>query len=123
MKYSYYSIIIKKLFKGYLVRKLNKLKGPALMNRKCTNETDFLMFENIKEIPYEQFYSYKDLDGGEPAHGRCSEIEPKCLILISNLELMLKPAATAGFSSSVVYCTIGLQNVLEHWWYVQKTDV
>ena len=28
-----------------------------------------------------------------------SEIESKCLILISNLELMLKPAATAGFSS------------------------
>ena len=28
-----------------------------------------------------------------------SEIEPKCLILISNLELQLKPAATAGFSS------------------------
>ena len=29
-----------------------------------------------------------------------SEIEPKCLILISNLELQLKPAATAGFSSN-----------------------
>ena len=27
-----------------------------------------------------------------------SEIEPKCLILIFNLELQLKPAATAGFS-------------------------
>ena len=30
-----------------------------------------------------------------------SEIEPKCLILISNIELMLKPAATAGFSSTI----------------------
>ena len=31
-----------------------------------------------------------------------SEIEPNCLILISNLELQLKPAATAGFSSILV---------------------
>ena len=63
LKYSYNSLKIQKIFRGYLLRKLNKLKGPALKNRECTNETDFLMFEDVKEISYEQFFSYKDVDG------------------------------------------------------------
>ena len=42
--------------------------------------------------------SYEDLDWGEPAQGRGSEIEPKCLILISNLELSLaKAGRNRGF--------------------------
>ena len=63
LKYSYFGIKIQSIFRGYMTRKLNKLKGPALINRKCTNDSDFLMFENVKEISYEQFFSFKDKDG------------------------------------------------------------
>ena len=63
LKYSFYSIKIQKAFRGHMVKKINKLKGPALKNRKCVNENDFLMFEDMKEISYEQFFSYKDDDG------------------------------------------------------------
>lgn len=62
LKYSCYSIKIQKIFRGSLVRLLNKLKGPAFKNRKCVNETDFLIFEEIKKINPEQFFSYKDKD-------------------------------------------------------------
>ena len=42
----------------------NKSHGPAFNNRKlCINETDFLTLEDISEIPYSQFFSYKDIDG------------------------------------------------------------
>ena len=30
---------------------------------KCNNSDDFLTVEDIKEIPYEYFYSFKDNDG------------------------------------------------------------
>ena len=46
-----------------------------------------------------------------------SEIEPKCLILISNLELMLKPAATAGFSSKGFYLAFDFVGS----WYEART--
>ena len=38
------------------------MHGPAIINRKCVNEQDFLTFQNVKNIPYEQFYSYRDKD-------------------------------------------------------------
>lgn len=63
LKYSYFSTKIQRVFRGHIIRNLNKLKGPALITRKCTNDSDFLMFEDMKEISYEQFFSYKDKDG------------------------------------------------------------
>ena len=61
---SSYIIKIQKFFRGNLVRKLVKLYGPGLRNRKaCTNETDFVSMDNLNEIPYNQFFSYKDVDG------------------------------------------------------------
>lgn len=72
LKYSYYTLKIQKVFRSKLVKKINKLKGPALINRKCTNETDFLMFEDVKEISYEQFFSYKDVDGFVYGFNICS---------------------------------------------------
>ena len=62
LKYSYFSTKIQSLFRGYLVRYLNYLKGPALKNRICVNETDFLMFEDISLIDYDHFFSFKDKD-------------------------------------------------------------
>lgn len=65
--YLYYSsniIKIQKVFKGYLQRYLNFLKGPALFKKKiCHNHEDFASFEEIKDIHYDQFYSYEDEDG------------------------------------------------------------
>lgn len=55
---------IQKIFRGYLVRKLFSLYGPAIVNRKmCVNESDFFTLDNISEIPFSQFYSFKDIDG------------------------------------------------------------
>ena len=63
LKYSYYSIKIQKLVKGNIIRKINKLKGPALFNKKlCVNEVDFLTLEPIKNTSYSDFFSFKDTD-------------------------------------------------------------
>ena len=53
-------------------RYLNKLRGPALRTRKCTNETDFFTLMDLKEIPEEQFISYKDNDGFTYGFDICS---------------------------------------------------
>ena len=63
LKLSYYIQKIQKIFRGHIVRYLKNLRGPALNNRKCTNETDFFSLQEINEIPEEQFISYKDKDG------------------------------------------------------------
>jgi hypothetical protein len=63
LKYSYYSSKIQKMVRGNFVRTLNNLKGPAYKNRKCINDSDFLMFEKIKNINGHQFVSFKDKDG------------------------------------------------------------
>jgi hypothetical protein len=72
LKYSYYGQKIQKVFRGSIVRRLNKLKGPAYLNRNCINETDFLMFENVKSINNEQFFSFKDKDGFVYGFNICS---------------------------------------------------
>jgi hypothetical protein len=55
---------IQKVVRGFLHRKLIKLRGPAFEKRNiCTNETDFFTMDEMHEIPCEQFYSYKDIDG------------------------------------------------------------
>ena len=57
-------IKIQRVFRGYLQRKLIKLRGPAFNNRSlCTNEMDFYTMDDMDEIPMNQFYSYKDNDG------------------------------------------------------------
>jgi hypothetical protein len=66
-KYLYFSsyiIKIQKRFRGYIVKKYNKLHGPASLNRKiCTNIDDFISMEPIEEIKFHQFISYEDTDG------------------------------------------------------------
>jgi len=70
--YSYFIIKIQSKFRGYIRRKLNKLKGPSLFTRKCTNETDFFTLENLDKIPYEQFFSFIDKDGFTYGFDICS---------------------------------------------------
>jgi len=63
LRLSFYTLKIQKKWRGYLRRSMNALKGEACFNRKCTNSTDFLTLDNIENIPYKQFFSYRDEDG------------------------------------------------------------
>jgi len=61
------TILIQKYVRGFLQRKINKLRGKALFQRKlCTNTEDFLSFESISNIHPNQFFSFKD---GEFTYG------------------------------------------------------
>lgn len=54
-------IKLQNLWKKYLLKKCNILKGPALFKRKkCVNSIDFFTMDEITHIPYEQFFSFKD---------------------------------------------------------------
>ena len=51
---------IQSVTRGNFVRALDKMKGPALYNRKYVNSNDFLMFEEIKSISNNQFLVSND---------------------------------------------------------------
>lgn len=65
--YLYFSFLAKRLqkwYRGIIVRKFICFFGNALLNRKsCTNVTDFITLEDLTEIKFPQFFSYKDKDG------------------------------------------------------------
>ena len=64
MRLSFYITKIQKVFRGNLQRKYIGLHGPALYKRDiCTNNSDFFTMEELKDIDYLQFFSYKDIDG------------------------------------------------------------
>lgn len=60
LKFSNFAIKIQRVFRGHLIRYLDKLKGPGI--EPCVNETDFYTLENLKELDKSQFYSFKDKD-------------------------------------------------------------
>jgi hypothetical protein len=52
---------IQRIYRGYLVREIIKLRGPAFKNRSlCVNDTDFVSMDKINEIPDMNFFSYAD---------------------------------------------------------------
>jgi hypothetical protein len=54
-------ILIQRIFRGYIVRKMKTLHGPAINNRSiCSNETDFATMEPLSEIENTYFFSYTD---------------------------------------------------------------
>ena len=60
---SNYAIKIQKICRGKLQRDYNRLHGPAFLKRElCTNNTDFFTIENLSELPFSHFFSYKDHD-------------------------------------------------------------
>jgi len=64
LRLSYFIIKIQKVFKGFLQRKYNKIKGPGFKKiHLCTNHSDFITMEELKNIKHSQFFSYKDDDG------------------------------------------------------------
>lgn len=63
LKLSFYLIKIQKLFRGNLIRKFIKIHGPAFKDKKnCTNSSDFITLEDINNLHFLQFFSYKDKD-------------------------------------------------------------
>ena len=61
LKYSLFTINIQKIMRGYLLRKYILLAGPGFKKRLlCINDTDFATLEPLKEIPFNQFYSFID---------------------------------------------------------------
>jgi len=63
LKLSYYISKIQKIYRGFLQRKYNSFHGPAYLKRElCTNTTDFMTMDDIKTIPFSQFFSYQDVD-------------------------------------------------------------
>lgn len=72
LKYSFFSIKIQKMTRGYCFRQFLKMHGPALLDRKCVNDQDFLTLTKLTEIPYYQFYSFKDKDNFVYGFDLCS---------------------------------------------------
>jgi len=63
--FSYKIICIQRITRGFLQRKINKLRGPAFLKRNiCVNTFDFLSMEELTNIPYTQFFSYVDKEDG-----------------------------------------------------------
>ena len=64
LKGSLFAIKIQKITRSFFVKSLFYYKGPGLLDRKkCNNSQDFYSFENLNEIHFEDFFSYKDTDG------------------------------------------------------------
>jgi len=58
---SYNIINIQKSVRFYLIKKYIKLHGPGFYNKtKCSNDVDFCTLDNLNNIPYNQFISFKD---------------------------------------------------------------
>ena len=54
-------IKLQRFFRGWIVRYLLKLKGPALKDLSlCVNDSDFVTMEPLNEMSKDVFYSYKD---------------------------------------------------------------
>jgi hypothetical protein len=63
IKSIYFVIKIQKIFRQYLLKIYNKCHGPGAIKRHlCINELDFITLDTLKEIPYNNFYSFKDKD-------------------------------------------------------------
>lgn len=63
LRNSFYVEKIQRQGRGYLIRKFMKLHGPAVFNRAlCVNECDFYSLDEIKTIPYNEFFSFKDIN-------------------------------------------------------------
>lgn len=59
-----YVLLLQRFSRGYLQRTYNWLHGPAYLKRDlCTNDSDFYSLEPLSEIPFHQFFSFKDDDG------------------------------------------------------------
>lgn len=64
LRQSCLAIQLQRLYRGFIVRKYIRTRGPGLHKRSvCVNDTDFLSLDDLTEIPHYQFFSFKDADG------------------------------------------------------------
>lgn len=60
---SYNASIVQYFWRKHCAKRFARLHGPSQFNRDlCVNETDFYSMDELKDIPYTQFFSYKDID-------------------------------------------------------------
>ena len=63
LKFSLFAIKIQKVIRGVFIKRFMKFGGKAYKKRDlCVNDTDFATLENIKEIPFNQFFSWEQSD-------------------------------------------------------------
>ena len=61
---SHFIVYIQKLFRGFIQRKINILRGPTFFKRsENINACDFMTLEPMEQIPYHQYFSFIDKDG------------------------------------------------------------
>ena len=64
LKGSSFAIKIQKNIRKFFVKCLFYYKGPGLLDKKkCNNNQDFYSLEDLNELDFEDFFSYKDVDG------------------------------------------------------------
>ena len=57
------AFVIQNVYRRYLFKHYNKLRGPARFKRHiCVNDTDFFTMDNLSDISYNQFFSFMDED-------------------------------------------------------------
>jgi len=67
LKFSLYAIKIQKVIRGVFLNRFIQYGGKAFKKRQlCVNDTDFATLENVKEIPFNQFFSWEQ---GECVYG------------------------------------------------------
>ena len=54
-----FATIIQKHYRGYLVRRINKLRGLVTLKKICCNTRDFITLDNIEHISYYQYFSFQ----------------------------------------------------------------
>ena len=73
LKHSHFASKIQKTFRGNVIRQYFRAKGPAFLKRDiCINDTDFLSLDEMKKIPTNQFFSFKDDDNNVYGFDICS---------------------------------------------------
>ena len=64
LKLSKAALVVQSTYRGTIQRDINRLRGPAYIKRDlCTNETDFVSFDEMSEVTPDQFISYTDEKG------------------------------------------------------------
>ena len=64
LRLSFEIVKIQKCFRCFLYKRYIHYHGPAFIKRMlCNNPYDFLTGDSMKDIPYNQFISFKDIDG------------------------------------------------------------
>jgi len=63
LRLSFFARKIQSLVRGVFQRRLNRLRGPAFLNRASSNnEADLFTGDEVQDIPTAQFFSYRDED-------------------------------------------------------------